>query len=145
MIANTPTSKVEEYLGNYQKLDKNISLSYMQLSNDEDIDNKYKEEYQKLIENQYKGLLYEIKDEKIDGESATVTTQVKVYDYKEILDKYNRSNNNDKNHEIIIKEMKEQKDKITYTIDFKLEKNNKDEWEVLELNLDDYKKLLGIN
>jgi len=146
MIANTPTSKVEEYLGKYQKLDDELDISYIQLSIDEDIDADYREKYRKLIERQYKNLSYEIKEEEIDGENAYVTAQIKVYDYMEVLDKYAKNSyDGDEYHKVIIESLEDQMDKITYTILFELEKNDKDEWELLELSLDDYNKLLGIN
>lgn len=147
MIANTPTSLVEEYLGKYQRLDDDINISYVQLSIDENIDNNYKERYKKLIEKQYKSLAYEVKDEEIDGDMSYVTVQIEVYDYKEILDRYEKNNYDDLGsyHKFILDEFEKQKDKITYTINFEVGKNDKDEWEVLELSLDDYEKLLGIN
>ena len=146
-IANTPTSKVEEYLGKYQKLDSGINISYYNLSLEQNLKDDQKKLYQKLIEKQYKNLSYEIKEEIIDGENATVNTQIKVYDYKEIIDKYNKEDydNISQYHDILLKALDKQKDKITYTIDFKLSKNNKDEWNLTNLSERDKQKLLGIN
>lgn len=145
-IANTPTSKVEDFLSKYQRLE-DISLSYMQLSVDEDIKEEYKDDYRELMEKQYKGLSYEVKEEEIDGESAFITTEIKVYDYKEILDKYDKNSYGSVNeyHEQVINGLEEQKDKIVYTIVFELAMNDNDEWEVLDLSYDDQEKLLGIN
>lgn len=140
MIANTPTSKVEEYLGKYQKLDDSVSLSYVQLSFDEDIDTKYIDKYEDLIEKQYKNLSYEIIEEEIDGNNAIVSVSIKVYDYKEVLDKVD-----DSNHDKIISSLEKQRDKIEYTIKFNLKRDDKDNWEVLEPSMEDYRKLLGIN
>ena len=146
MIANTPTSKVEDYLGKYQRLDKDISLNYVQLSNDADITDNQIKNYQALIEKQYKSLAYEIKEEMVDGNRATVTAQVKVYDYKEVFEKYDKSNYDlDQYHDLIIDSLKAQKDKVTYTIEFKLTKNNNDEWKLVDLTDEDHEKLLGIN
>lgn len=147
-IANTPTSKVEEYLGKYQRVDDDISLSYLQLSIDEDISDNNKKGYEKLIREQYMNLGYEIIEEKIDGDSATVTVEVKVTDYKEIFDKYDKNkyvSNIDEYHNLVIKGIKAQKDKVTYTIDFELNKNTNDEWILKQLSTKNRKKLLGIN
>ena len=146
-IANTPTSKVEEYLGKYQKLDSSINISYYSLALTQDLEDNQKRLYQKLIEKQYKNLSYEIKEEVLDGEKATVTTQIKVYDYKEIINKYNKDKYKDiiKYHDTLLSSLEDQKDKITYTIDFKLNKNKKDEWKLAGLTPIDKEKLLGIN
>lgn len=145
-IANTPTSKVEDYLSRYQRLDDDVSLSYVQLSFDEDINDEYIKKYQKLIEKQYKSLSYEIKDEEIDGENANVNVQIKVFDYSEVLNKYYEEDySNDEYHKTIINELEKQKDKVIYTVMFELKLDNKDNWQVQELSLDDQRKLLGIN
>ena len=146
-IANTPTSKVEEYLSRYQRVDNDVSLSYLQLSIDENISDENKKNYQNLIKDQYRNLSYEIKEEKIDGDTATVIAQVKVTNYKEILDKYDKTNYDDINeyHKLVIESMETQKDKIIYTVDFELNKNSNDEWEVSSLSTKEREKLLGIN
>ena len=130
-IANTPTSKVEDYLSRYQRLDDDVSLSYVQLSFDEDINDEYIKKYQKLIEKQYKNLSYEIKDEEIDGENANVNVQIKVFDYSEVLNKYYEEDySNDEYHKTIINELEKQKDKVIYTVMFELKLDNKDNWQV---------------
>lgn len=145
-LGDTPTSRVEEYLSTYQRLDDNVSLSYAQLSGEEYISDELRDEYQKLIERQYKNLAYEVKEEMIDGRSASVTVQVKVFDYKKIIDKYNEEDyDGDDYHKFIVDKLNVQKDKITYTITIELIINDKDEWEVVELDLDERRKLLGIN
>ena len=126
-------------------MDDDVSLSYEQLSFGEDIDGKYRDDYQKLIERQYKKLSYEVKDEVIDGRSANVTVEIEVYDYNEIFEKYDRDEyDRDRYDEIIINELSNQKDRITYTMMFSLTMNKDDEWKLLELSLDNRDKLLGI-
>ena len=146
-IANTPTAKVEDYLSKYQKLDTDISINYQQLSLDEELTQEQKHLYQELIKKQYKNLSYEVKEETIDGKTASVITQIQVYDYKEILNKYNKDDYDDikQYHDILTKSLNNQKDKITYTVTIELNKNDKDEWKVIGLNEDERKKLLGIN
>ena len=128
-LNNTPTSKIEELLGKYQSLNKEIIIN----TNDLAITGK-EEEIKKIIKTQYKNMTYEIKEEKIDGEKATVTVEIEVLNYKDII-------NNSK--EDITKKLKNTKSKITYTIDFTLTKN-KDKWKVDELTEEQKNKLLGI-
>lgn len=145
-IANTPTSKVEDYLGRYQRLDKSIFLSYTQLAGSNDVNKDDRERYQKLVEKQFRNLSYEVKEEVIDGDVSYVTVQVKVCNYGDILDKYNVTTYEDVDeyHDKVIKELEKQKEKIVYTITFELELNKKDEWKVSEPSLEDKDKLLGI-
>lgn len=145
-IANTPTAKVEELLGNYQRLDKNVQINYYDLSITRDLSNNTQEEYNKLIKDQYQNLSYEIKEETIDGNIAVVTTSIKVTDFKKIINKYNKNEYPEEEyHELITKDLKEAKDKVTYTIDFTLTKDNEGNWQVDDLTNEMREKLLGIN
>lgn len=145
-IANTPTSKVEDYLGRYQRLDNNVSLSYTQLSGSNDVNKDDRDKYQKLVEKQFRNLSYEVKEEVIDGNVAYVTVQVKVCNYSDVLDKYDVIDYDDidEYHDEVIKGLEKQKEKIVYTIIFELELNKKNKWKVSELSLEDKDKLLGI-
>ena len=84
----------------------------------------------------YKNLEYEIKDEVINGDSATVTVKIKVTDYSKILNeskKYLEEHEDEfKNDEGVydaslyndyrLNKLKEAKDKVEYTIDLTLSK-----------------------
>ena len=89
-LSNTPTSKIEEFLGKYQSL--NIEINTEKLN----IDKENKKEIEEIIKRQYKNMSYEIKDEEIDGNKSVVTVEIEVYNYKDIL---NENNN-------VIKELK---------------------------------------
>lgn len=143
-LSNNPTSKVEELLGKYQKLDDSIAIIYGDLSNEENLTNDQKDRYKKLIEKQYEDLSYEIKEEKIDGDNAVITTQIEVKNYKDIINKYS-INNYDTNdyHNLLLDNLEDAKDKVTYTIDFKVIKV-KDEWQVDDLDNEQKQKLLGL-
>ena len=145
-IANTPTSKVEDYLGRYQRLDNSVSVSYTQLAGSNDVDKDERDRYQKLVEKQFKNLSYEVKEEVIDGNSAYVTVQIKVCNYGDIIENYDVIDYTDidEYHDKIVKELEKQKEKIVYTITFELELDKKDEWKVKEPSLEDKDKLLGI-
>lgn len=144
-LGNTPISKVEEQLSKYQMLDNSIEIDYHYLTNSFNIDNEYITSYEDLIKKQYKNLSYEIKEEVIDGEKATVTTRIEVKDYQKTIDKYKDSLSNENYHEKILTELEKTNDKITYTIDFSLKKDKEGNWKVLSLSKEDKLKLLGIN
>lgn len=145
-INNNPTSKVEELLSKYQMLDKDISTSYTLLTTDTKISQDLKEEYQKLIKKQYQNLSYEIKEETIDGDTATITTQIKVIDYKSTIDKYLKTDyTNEDYHKKIIESLKNIKETITYTIDFTVTKDTNGNWKADELDTIQKEKLLGMN
>lgn len=145
-IANTPTSKVEELLGNYQRLDKNINIDYYNLANDSNINEDVKNEYNNLIKDQYQNLSYEIKEEEIDGNKATVNVSIEVKNYKEVIRKYNKNEyQNNEYHNLIINDLKASKSKVNYTINFNLTKDNNDNWNIDELSNEAKEKLLGIN
>lgn len=145
-IANTPTAKVESLLSDYQKLEDNIAINYSDLAIDNNLSLDLQNEYNDLIKDQYQGMSYEIKEEIIDGDTATVTTSIKVKDYKEIINKYNKNDyQKDKYHELIIDDLKDAKNMVTYTIDFTLTKDNEDNWQLDDLTNQMEEKLLGIN
>lgn len=143
-LSNNPTSRVEELLGKYQRVDDSIIIDTASLTTgivDDELNNRY----EKLIEKQYKNMSYEIKDEKIDGDVAVITTEVKVMDFKSIYQKYSNNNYNvDDYNKVIIDELENVKDKITYTIDFNLSRDEDGEWSVDGLTTEQTSKLLGI-
>ena len=83
-LGNTPTSRVEELLSSYQRLDKNIVISYEKLSSTVE-DANLISEYQKLVKRQYQNMVYEIKDEKINGDLAIVSVSISVFDYGSVV------------------------------------------------------------
>ena len=85
---NTPSKKVEDFLGKYQKQDDDV-LTQLDLTLDSDttMDEDQKKEYKSLLQKQYQNLSYKITDEKIEDEKATVEVEVEVFDYKSSMDK----------------------------------------------------------
>ena len=87
---NTPTKKVENFLDSYRNQDETV---INQLKDMVDMDNLMNEDqkntYSDIMKRQYEDLTYEIKDEVIDGDNATVTVEIEVYDYYKVnQDKY---------------------------------------------------------
>lgn len=85
---NTPTSKVEEFLSKYQKLDTKVleELDTI-LKKDTSMTEEQKKEYQALLEKQYQNLSYKIKNEEINDNTATVDVEIEVLDYQSTITK----------------------------------------------------------
>lgn len=79
---NTPTSKVEEFLGKYQNMDDDVAVQLDQvLSDDDTMSDEQKEKYRAILEKQYQNLSYKIENEDINGDEATVDVEIEVLDY----------------------------------------------------------------
>lgn len=149
-LANSPTSKVEDLLTKYQTLDKDIKTGIDEVINEETLTSEQKERYRNLIEKQYKNLAYQIKDERIDGDTATITTEIEVLDYKkainEAVSKYQDRNdytveeyNNSK-----LDSLEKTKEKVKYTIDFEVVKDKNGNWKLSSLSNETIKKIQGM-
>ena len=135
-LANTPTSIVEDYLTKYQKLDKDVEKEINDVVENSAVDDSDKERYKKVIEKGYQNLTYKIKDEKIDGNLATVEVQIEVLDYKKIV------NNSDITTRI--DELEKACENINYTINFELSKDDSGNWILNTLSDSDLKKIQGM-
>ena len=80
-FGNSPKSKVEALLMKYQTNSTDLKTELDDFLDSINAADDYKDEYRKVYERQYKDLKYKIKDEKIDGDKATVTAEIEVYDY----------------------------------------------------------------
>ena len=93
---NTPTKKVENFLDNYKNQDETVLAQLKDMvDTDSLMDETQKSTYTDIMKKQYKDMTYTIKDEVIDGDTATVTTEIEVYDYykinKDAEDYYNKN------------------------------------------------------
>lgn len=147
-LMNTPTKRVEELFSKYQTLDKDITKEIDTLVKSENLTDEEANRYRNIIEKQYKMLVYNVKDEKIDGDNATVTVQIEVLDYKSAIQKVDL-NYQDDNYDKVkytkdkLDALEQTKDKVTYTIEVPLVKKNK-KWQVSNLSNDDLKKIQGM-
>lgn len=149
-LSNSPTSKVEDLLIKYQMLDKDIKDGIEEVVNEETLTSNQKERYRKIIEKQYKNLTYQVKEEKIDGDTSTITTEIEVIDYKkainEAISKYQGKTdytieeyNNTK-----LDALEKAKEKVKYTIEFEVKKDNNDNWKLSSLSNETIKKIQGM-
>lgn len=130
---NTPTSKVEEFLGKYQSMDSEVLTQLDNIiSNDTSMSDTQKKDYQSLMEKQYQNLSYKIKDEKIDGDEAEVLVEIEVFDYAnsilESKEYYNEHRDEFKSDDSFNEDQKDESgevvggeiDNITSFIDYKI-------------------------
>lgn len=147
-LSNTPTSKVEELFTKYQMLDDDIKKGIDDILANETLTNEQKEKYKEIISNQYKNLTYEIKDEKVDGDLAVVTVQIEVYDYRKAISNLNTEL--DTNYDVLeynnkkLDTLEKVKDKVSYTLDINVLKDNNGNWYLAELSNTDIKKIQGM-
>ena len=149
-LSNTPTSQVEDLLSKYQKLDNDIKAGIDDVLEGETLTSEQKDRYRKLIEKQYKNLTYEVKDEKTDGNIATITTEIEVLDYKKIVNETNNSYQGRDDYTVEdynnakLDALEKTKDKVTYTIDFIVIKDDNGNWKLSSLDNETIKKIQGM-
>ena len=155
-MSNTPTKKVEEFLMSYQTLSDDV-ISDLELSTEtENLTSTNKTTYMDVMQRNYKNLKYEITDEKVNGDEATVTAKITVYDlYKAMKESNDYLNDNstefeidgtydqNKYREYELNEMLKTNYTIDYTIDFNLKKID-DEWVLMEPDNITKEKIHGI-
>lgn len=157
-IMNTPSSKVEEFLGKYQTMDTSIVKELDDTIEELNASDNYKKEYKSLLLKQYQNLAYKIKDEKIDGTTANVEVEIEVFDYYNTLENVNEDidkNSDDfkdekdksrkeKIEEYKIKKLKATTNKTKYQIIFTLTKKD-GKWTLDKVSDDDIKKIHGLS
>ena len=155
---NTPTKQAEIFLGKYQTLHKDVLDDLNKVIAEEELFNsESRDEYRSIMKKHYQELEYEIKDDKIDGDKATVIVQIEVNDYtkiENIIDKALEDNNElfndedgnydyDKYLKYRLNLMKNSKDRIEYTLELKFTKKDK-KWVIEPLKDEDMDKINGI-
>ena len=143
-LNNTPTSKVEEKLSNYQMLDKSINNDIESgisiLSENMTLTNIQMERFRKIVKKQFRNLVYEVKEEMVDGDTATITVSIEVLNYKSVID--NQVENTDV--ENLLKQLESVKEKIEYTAYFIVIKDDDGNWNLDSFGEEEISKILGI-
>lgn len=157
-LSNTPTKRVEEFLKKYQTLDEKVLTDLDNaITYDYNFSTSQANKYREIMKQHYQNMTYKIKDEKIDGNKATVTVEIEVTDFKKVIDDANAYMNAHqqefldesgvfsilKFNDYRLEKLKESKEKIKYTIYFTLTKQDK-KWNLDNLNQITYDKLNGI-
>lgn len=147
---NTPTKQAEIFLGRYQTLHKEVLADLdEQINNSNFLNNTEKEDYRSIMKKHYQDLEYEIVDEKIDGNKATVIVSIEVNDYTNVESKLRKlldeligeDSKSITRHRIDI--MKGSKDRIKYTLELTFTKEN-NKWVIDPLTSENMDKINGI-
>ncbi len=81
LFSSSPKKAVEELFKKYQNLDDEV-VSDLELSTEaSNYESEQKESYMKAMKMQYSDLKYEIEDEEVNGDEATVKVKINVYDF----------------------------------------------------------------
>jgi len=149
-LSNSPTSKVEELLNKYQTLDSDIKSGIDDVLKEENLNDSQKERYRKVIEKQYRNLAYEVKDERIDGDTATITVEIEVIDYKKQVNDTNNYYQGKTDYTVEdynntkLDKLEKAKDKVKYTIDFEVKKDSNGNWKLSSFSNETIKKIQGM-
>lgn len=154
---DTPTQKVEKFFNNYQTLDNDVLTQLDEvIEREATFTDDQKEEYRKLMKKHYQDIEYEIKDEVVDGDNATITVEIEVRDYSKTMkdaDIYlgeHPEEFNDENgaydvslfNKYRLGKLKEVDEKVKYTLNLTLTKID-DEWRLDDISEVDESKIHG--
>ena len=146
-MSNTPTSKVEDLLSKYQRLDTDISNGINNVLEEQNLTDKHKDRYKKLLEDQYKNMSYEVKEETIDGNNATVIVEIEVLDYKSSINDLSFDSTiytKESFDEEKLTRLENTKNKVTYTLELSLTKDSEGTWKLNALTNEQIKKIQGM-
>ena len=143
--------EVENYLNKFKNHDERVISSLDELLKNENIDDEDKDLYKLVMKRQYTNLEYKIKEEKYNGDEATITALITVYDYENsknnALEKINNEpseyDTEEKKLHLILKMMDEEEKTIDYTLDFKVTYQD-DKWQLEKPNMTILEKIHGI-
>ena len=156
-LDNTPTKRVETFLNKYQTLDDDVLDSLdMVIAEEALFNSEQRDRYRDIIKTNYQKMMYKIKEEEIDGDSATVTAEIEVIDYSKVMEEaenYRAQNIDEFMTDDVYDEslfinyrldrLEEAKEKVKYTIDLTLTKVD-EEWVLDDLTNDAEAKLNGV-
>ena len=157
-MSNTPTKQVEIFFNKYQTLDQNVLNDLNRVvSGETQFNTEQREKYKNLMKKHYQNLIYKIKDEEVNGDTAVVTVEIEVTDYANVLrgsevyleehpeEFKNESGEYDitKYSDYRLEKLKEADEKVKYTLEMNLTKKN-NEWSVNQISTIDEEKIHGI-
>ncbi len=81
LLGSAPKDAVSRFLNNYKNNSESVQKELDEYLDSQDLNEETLKDYKELYLKQYSNLKYEIKSEKIDGDSALVEVQITVFDY----------------------------------------------------------------
>lgn len=146
-MANVPASKVDELFSKYQRLDDDIVMGINNVISEQNLTDDHRDRYRKLLEKQYKNLTYEIKNDSIDGDKAKIVVAIEVFDYRNAISDLTFDSSvytKDTYDEEKISRLEGVKDRVTYTLEINLTRDNYGEWRIDALTNEELKKIQGM-
>lgn len=153
---DTPTSEVKRLFSNYNSLSSDVLIQLDSVMESEDLSDEQIVKYKEVLKRQYEDLKYKIKDEVISDDKAIVSVEVEVYNLVKAIDESEEYLENNKDEfykddkldsskfwDYKLDKMKEEKERVKYTIDFSLTKID-DKWNLDELLETDRQKIHGL-
>ena len=148
---------VKEYLSKFNNQHASVINELKELIQEEHLTDEQGKTYEEIMKKQYKDLKYEIMEENYDGDVAIVKTNITVYDlYKAQKEAESYRNlhqseflNDEKKPDAIkfldykLEQMKKTDTKVTYTIEFKVEKKD-GKWVLASITTETLEKIHGI-
>ena len=147
---------VTDYLSQYNNLSEDVLDDLEEMVAKEDLNSEQKDKYKSIIKKQYQDMKFEIIDEKYNGDDATITVKITVYDLykaqkeassymKDNIEEFYSDDLYDNSAYVDYKLdlMKKTNETTMYTIDFHLTKNNH-KWKIVQPSDSDLEKIHGI-
>lgn len=153
---NTPKKTVDELFKKYQSLDEAVISDLELVSEGSTLTNSdQRDDYMKAMKMQYSDLKYEIIDEVVNGDEATVTVNISVYDFykaQKDADNYLLTHQSEFETDDVydsikftaykIKQMLESSERVDYTIKVYLDKED-EKWIVRAFDKTTLEKIHG--
>lgn len=154
---NKASDAVENYLNQYRNLNDSVIADLNELTDEQLLSDEQKDTYKKIMKKQYQDLTYEIVDEEYNGDKATVTAEITVYDLYKVqqdADTYMNSNmkefydDNDVYDNSLfldykLGKMQDNTETVSYTLTFDVVKED-NEWIVVQPSEETLEKIHGI-
>ena len=154
----TPTQAVRDYLESYVTLDDHIVNQLNEyVDNNDELTTEQKSVYKEILRSQYSSLTYDIQNEDIDDNVATVKVKINVKNLYKIQKETNEYYENNKDlfndedgvYDVAkfvdyqLDKMKAATETVDYEIELKVVKSD-DDWDVTQLSTEDLEKIHGI-
>ncbi len=158
-IDNTPTKKVETHMNNYQTLSEDVLDDLdLVIAKETTFTDKQKETYRDIIKKHFKNLKYTVKDETINGDTATIEVEIEVTDFYKALNDTTDPNykskedfysdegepNDEAYNNYRLDRLKNAKETIKYTLYLSCQKDNEGNWSLNDLTDEQEQKILGM-
>lgn len=154
-VQNSARDPVTHYLELYRNHSDEVTSSLQTLIRDENLFQEQQDLYELIMKRQYVDLEYKVVNETYNGNQAVITVLITVYDYQHSKDEARKeleanlseytlldgSINQTKYKDLQLEKMKEEKNRVKYTIDFDVNLHD-EEWELVS---PDYTVLLKIH